>query len=506
MLELRPYQKLGNAALRRALKNGAQSPVMIAPTGAGKTLMIADILKDGGKQMLLTHRRILLEQTSLFLNDMGVEHGIRAAGWGTNFDADIQLALVNTEHLQAHKNKKWPRHNPEIIHIDERHAMCGGMTQTVELNYRAAGAVSVGWTATPTELKGICDEAIQVVTVPELIKDGYLMQPVMYGPDMPDMKRVEKLKRQANGDFSKVGLDKFWKPQAIFGRVLSHYNALKREGCPAILFAQGVKESLWFAERLTEKGVRAAHMDGNNVWFKGEFYKSDPEKRAEIFAMVDRGEIDILCNRFVLREGFNLPKIGHCILACVFGSRSSFVQSVGRVLRPYPGRSHAVIVDHGGNWLLHPAIDSGQPWEPFERQRVLAADRVEGTRERKIPEPICCPQCSCIRATGDTCPQCGFRTTKKSRLVVQVDGTLREVSGPAFPERVIRPMPDDEQVWKRCYFAALRNYPDHTFQQVYSYYAMKNDWRWLPRDLKLMPTRSRTWFRKIGDVKQSELF
>lgn len=505
MFELRPYQQLGNAALRRHLAKGQTSVCMVSPTGSGKTAMITDILQDGGKQMLLTHRRILLEQTAKVMTEEGIDFGIRAAGHGTNFKAPIQLALVNSEHRMAHKSKKWPRHNPDIIHVDERHAMCGNMTRTVELNYMAHGASSIGWTATPNELGGICDKIIQVVTVPELIASNHLMQPLVFGPDMPDMKRVEKVKRQANGDFSKVGLDKFWTPSAIFGRVLTHYKALSRDGCGTVLFAQGVKESLWFAERLTEQGVKAAHIDGTNVWVDNEFYKSDPKKRAEVFARVESGEIKVLCNRFVLREGFNLPKIGHCILACIFGSRSSYVQSVGRVLRPYPGRTHAIIVDHGGNWLLHPAIDSVAPWEAMESQRILAQDRVEKLRDRKIPEPIACPKCFCVRATGDTCPQCGFRTTKKSRLVVQVDGTLQVVNGSAFPQRPIVPQADDAEVWKRCYFGALRYHPEHSFQQVYSYYAVKSNWRWLPRDLPFMPRRSRHWFSKIGDLKKSDL-
>lgn len=505
MLELRPYQQLGNDALRKHLAKGQTSVCMVAPTGSGKTVMISDLLMDGRPQMLLTHRRILLEQTAKVLTSFGIDFGVRAAGHGTNFKAPIQLAIVNTEHLKAHKTKKWPRHNPEIVHIDERHAMTGDMTRTVELNYSASGASVVGWTATPNELGGICDHLIQVVTVPELIREGHLMQPIVFGPDMPDMKKVERVKRQQNGDFSRTEIGKFWNPAMIFGRVLTHYHAVAREGCGTILFAQGVKESLWFAERLTEQGVKAAHIDGNSVWVDGEFYKSDPEKRQEVFDRVDSGEIKVLCNRFVLREGFNLPKIGHCILACVFGSRSSYVQSVGRVLRPYPGRTHAIIADHGGNWLLHPAIDSVQGWDWQETARVLAQDRVEKLRTRKVAEPIACPKCHCIRATGDTCPQCGHRTTKKSRLVVQVDGTLRLVTGSAFPERVIRPQPNDAEVWERCYFGALRYHPDHTFQQVYSYYALKNNWRWLPRDLPLMPIRSRHWYRKIGELDKHEL-
>lgn len=505
MLELRQYQQLGNAALRKHLAKGQTSTCMVAPTGSGKTVMMADLLMDPQPQLLLTHRRILLEQTSQVLTSYGVTHGIRAAGHGTNFAAPIQLGIVNTENLKAHKSKKWPRHNPAVVHIDERHAMTGEMTRTVELNYMATGASVVGWTATPNELGGICDHMIQVVTVPELIRAGHLMAPVVYGPDMPDMKKVEKAKRQSNGDFSSADIRKVWHPAMIFGRVLSHYHALAREGCGTILFAQGVKESLWFAERLSERGVKAAHIDGNSVWVDGEFYKSDPEKRQEVFARVESGEIKVLCNRFVLREGFNLPKIGHCILACVFGSRSSYVQSVGRVLRPYPGRSHAVIVDHGGNWLLHPAIDSGAPWEMKESQRVLAQDRVEKMRDRKLQEPINCPQCNCIRATGDTCPQCGYRTLKRSRPVVQVDGTLKLVSGAAFPSRPVTPRPDDAKKWEHAYYGAQKYHPDHTFQQVYSYFAVKNKWRWLPRDLPLMPIRSRHWFRKIGEIDKHEL-
>ena len=107
----------------------------------------------------------------------------------------------------------------------------------------------------------------------------------------------------------------------IFARVLEWYDRLNPERKPAILFAPGVKESIWFAEQFTAAGITAAHIDGDMITF-GETDGSDPvtmpstrELREQIMAGSRDGSIKVLCNRFVLREGWDVP------LACAWNLR-----------------------------------------------------------------------------------------------------------------------------------------------------------------------------------------
>src|SRR5690606_19790965 len=111
---------------------------------------------------------------------------------------------------------------------------------------------------------------------------------------------------------------------------------LNPDRLPTILFAPGVKESIWFAEQFHSKGIRAAHIDGDDIWIDGEYYTSNHQLREEIRKMSESGELPLVTNRFVLREGIDWPFLAHGIFATVFGSLASYLQSGGRLLRNHP--------------------------------------------------------------------------------------------------------------------------------------------------------------------------
>ncbi|MTW08883.1 hypothetical protein GM524_13540, partial [Streptococcus pneumoniae] len=79
---------------------------------------------------------------------------------------------------------------------------------------------------------------------------------------------------------------------------------------------------------------------GESLIVDGEELKSNRETRRQVLDEVASGEIKVVCNRFVLREGFDLPQLYHGVLATCFGSICSYVQSVGRILRSHPSLEH----------------------------------------------------------------------------------------------------------------------------------------------------------------------
>jgi len=84
-MNLRPYQQQAISDLRMAYRSGAQAPLLVAPTGAGKTIILAAITQAaagrGRRILILVHRRELIRQTSAKLAHAGVSHGIIAAGF-----------------------------------------------------------------------------------------------------------------------------------------------------------------------------------------------------------------------------------------------------------------------------------------------------------------------------------------------------------------------------------------------------------------------------------------
>ena len=91
MTALRPYQVGTLTEIDQVIAAGKRRPIVVAPTGAGKTVIAAAIIKsavDKGQQLLvLAHTREIIKQTSekLFAND--IEHGIIQAGFATRPDA-----------------------------------------------------------------------------------------------------------------------------------------------------------------------------------------------------------------------------------------------------------------------------------------------------------------------------------------------------------------------------------------------------------------------------------
>lgn len=99
IVQLRPYQQQAIIDLRMAYRNGARAPLLVAPTGMGKTVIFAAITQaaaDRGRQVLiLVHRRELIHQASTKLAAIGVDHGVIAAG-----------ILLQTHQCRSHRCKR----------------------------------------------------------------------------------------------------------------------------------------------------------------------------------------------------------------------------------------------------------------------------------------------------------------------------------------------------------------------------------------------------------------
>ena len=96
-------------------------------------------------------------------------------------------------------------------------------------------------------------------------------------------------------------------------------------------------------------------------------------------------------------------------------------------------RRNGKVVIVGNSWHRHGSLAADRHWQLGMTNRIVASERQERLREKKEPEPITCPACGKVRASGAKCPVCGFEAHRKARLVVQVNGTLREVKGRHLP-------------------------------------------------------------------------
>lgn len=503
MNPLWPHQERGLAEFKAKARPRA-SLCLTAPTGAGKSRMIIEaIMWAVGRDwrvLLLTNRRMLLRQIHNIVQDAGIRRGVIAAGYEREA-GPVQIATVQTLARRGFK-KGVPVHIPpaELVITDEAHAIKEGQAMMIYDAY--PDACKLGVTATPLDIGHLYDELIVAGKPSELRDYGTLVPAIYYAPDEPDTRRLTRTK---TGEYAEGDVVKAIMSATICGRVIDNYRRLNPRRKPTILFAPGVKESLWFAEKLTEAGIPAAHIAGDQLWCDGLYYPSTDENRDAIATKLRDGEIKILCNRFVLREGIDMPFVEHIICATIFGSIGTYIQSVGRGVRASPatGKTRCVIQDHGGNWHRLGSVNADREWSLDDSAYIVGEMREERLKKKQDPEPIQCPKCNMVRMSGPACPGCGYQHTTRSRMVVQRDGSLKPVKGDIYHEPVYDRRTTARDLWERSFWATRKM--GGTFRQAIGHYCYKNGWVHPPPGLPYMPLNERDWFRPIKDVPFDQL-
>lgn len=403
--------------------------------------------------------------------------------------------VYNLETAEAHT------YFAEGVLVHNCHQHCGPTDQRIIEDHVSAGAAMIGYTATPLDLVGV-DELLIAGTMSECLKIGALVKPETYAPDEPDLRHIKNYtvgRELTEGE----NVKSIMRP-GVFARVFEAWKKHNPDAKPTLLFGPDVAGSLHFAEDFCKRGVPAAHIDGEQIWINGEFYPTDDEHREWLAGMSKSGDVKVVCNRFVLREGIDWPWIEVGSFATVFGSLTSFLQSGGRLLRAHPDKSKCVILDHGGNWHRHGSLAMDRHWELGMTSNRVAAERQERMRDKKEPEPITCPSCAKVRSSGATCPACGFTAHRRSRVVIQVDGKLKHVAGEIYKPRQQKMKPNTQQLWDRMYYRARSQKWDATFRQAEAMFFRENFY-WPPRTLNRMPREPGDWFRKVSAVPQDAL-
>jgi superfamily II DNA or RNA helicase len=125
-----------------------QSPLYVAPTGSGKTVVAAEVIeraeKAGKRLLVLTHRREILRQTSLKLP---MSHGVIQSGLTLDLAYPVQIASVQTLHARCMTRNKIPLPAADLIIVDEAHHVRAKTWTGILEAYPDAPVI--GLTATP---------------------------------------------------------------------------------------------------------------------------------------------------------------------------------------------------------------------------------------------------------------------------------------------------------------------------------------------------------------------
>jgi len=450
---------------------------------------------------IYTHRRTLLTQTHEYLQDHGIDVGIRAAGHKPALLRDVQICMVPSEHNAVMKKKRRDLHNAKIVLIDEAHNNAADSMTELRDSHLASGANIAGFTATPIGLMGEYDELIQAGTMSGLRECGALVMSRTYAPDKPDLSKLKPLTRE----YSEKEQRQVLNPAVIIGRVLENYKRLNTEGHPSLLFAGGVAEAIYFAEQFHKAGISAAAVGNDQIWMNGDWMELNDDTRQMLRDGSRAGNPEIICNRFIYREGVDYPWLRFGILACIFGSLQSYVQAGGRLGRAHEGKDFATIIDHGGNWHRHGSLNEDRDWYLEGTELELQGVRREKLRNQTIAEPVTCWKCGCVSyCYKGPCPACGVWIHTRRRVVIQTDGKLLEKTGRIYRKKPRTLHPNTEALWSSIYWRFSKT--EKTFNQAEGFFVHIHGYR-PPRDLPLMPREADgiDWFRRVRDVERGNL-
>jgi superfamily II DNA or RNA helicase len=436
-IDLRPYQVDVIDRYNAAVDSGRKRILMVSPTGSGKTVIASAIVNTSAERkqrvLFFSHRREITKQTCEKLFALGIDAGIIQAGWPPRPGQPVQVASVQTLTARAIRGASIELPPADLVVVDEgHHSMAETYRRIID---RYPDAVLLGLTATPCRKDGrglgnVFEVLIECPQVPELVRLGFLVPTVVYAPaEGPDLRGV----RTQAGDYVESALAERMNTVKLVGDVVTHWYR-HGEHRKTVVFATDVAHSIHLRDEFRRSGALAEHIDGS----------TPREERDSILKRLACGEIEIITNCQVLTEGVDIPDISCLILARPTKSMGLFRQMVGRGLRPSPGKTDCVVLDHAGSTHEHGFVEDEVQWTLEASRRATNAShdkrKAGGTKSR-----LCdCSRCGAIRVAGERCRSCGFLPAPPPRSVDFVDGDLArldrnrrpQVDGPTAAEKL----------------------------------------------------------------------
>jgi DNA repair protein RadD len=331
--------------------------------------------------------------------------------------------------------------------VDEAHTMYRMTTEFLKKH----DVITVGLTATPFAkgLGQIFTNVVNVTTTDQLIAEKYLVPVKAYAGKAADMTGA---KTKFDGEWQDAEMES--RGLTIIGDVVSEWIAKTNQHferpVKTIVFSATVDHGEELCKRFQDAGFnfqQVSYKDGND------------EKRRALIEEFRKPQSEImgLVSCEALAKGFDVPDI-LCGISCrpYRKSLSGHIQQLGRVMRPFPGKSFALWLDHSGNFLRF--IEDTQ--EVFAKGVVDLSDRGYDSKVRKEPDEnqktaFTCGACKFLMGGMSHCPSCGWERPKTRSDVREIAGELHEVTLDGKASKLPSWAADKEAVWRQLTYHAL---------------------------------------------------
>lgn len=420
--QLRPYQLEILPRIGAAWRKGRRAPLLVAPTGSGKTVIAAEIIRrsvsHGWRVLFLAPRRELIDQACGKLVEAGLERvNVFMAGDPRRDDfAPVTVASVDTLRTRRMPDGGYRLLDPDLVVADEAHLFA--TPQRVRLLRHWPKARVIGLTATPARKDGralgtVFDELMEVASVAQLTASGFLVQAKYFSVSDPDLSRV----RVTAGDFNQADLTKAMDRPQLVADVVETWLA-HAGGRRTAVFATSISHSAGLANKFRTHGVAAEHVDAN----------TPTRERNAIFRRFRDGTTQVLTNCTLASYGFDLPELDCVVLARPTKSLVLYLQMLGRGLRPAPGKTHCLVLDHAGVVRRFGFADEPREWS-LEGRVTNWREEAERTGHDVPPDKKLrdCTECKAL-FTGAQCPECGWFIKPRGMQIETAAGELVEIN------------------------------------------------------------------------------
>jgi DNA repair protein RadD len=400
-MQLRKYQTDAIQSIYDWFAAGKNSPLIVTPTGSGKSVILAEFIRRACSEfpnthiLVVTHVKELVEQDAKAIKRMWphARLGIYSAGLGKR-----QLQPITVASIQSIYNKEAFHGRYDIIIVDEAHLIphkSDGMYRKLLESCLAANPYTklIGLTATPYRLdSGVLHEGEGALfdgisyeaNVADLIEQGFLSRLTSKHGDDVDLSGIKKTAGEYN--LGQLG------ERMSAMKLIEHHADLIVERCAArkswLIFSVTVEHASQMRAALARRGVSTDYVSGD---------MPNSERDAKINAF-KAGELRALVNCSILTTGFDHPALDAVVMLRPTLSPSLYVQMVGRGLRLSEGKKDCLVLDFGGNVRRHGFIDQVEPPRKGKKS----------DKEFEAPTKEC-KQChEIVHLMTKTCPECGF--------------------------------------------------------------------------------------------------
>lgn len=359
-MSLREYQESALTAVEAGFQEYDRQ-LLVAPTGAGKTIMFAAAAQRNlpKRTLILAHREELLQQAvDKIWKSTGIEAALERADDRAPLSAPVVVGSVQTL-MREKRLARWPADHFGLVVVDEAHHALSDSYQRV-LEYFAAAKV-LGVTATPDRGDKRClgkyfQNIAYEINLLDLIKAGYLSRiSIKTIPIKIDLRSVKTIA----GDYSADDLDASIREHldAVADALCEHASFRK-----TLCFLPLVRTSKAFVEICRKKGIAAEHIDGNDP---------DRDQKLKDFA---NNRFDLLANAMLLTEGYDCPDVDCVVCLRPTKVRALYSQMVGRGTRIAKGKQDLLLLDF--LWM-HEKHDLVKPAHLIAKTEKIAAKMTE---------------------------------------------------------------------------------------------------------------------------------